>query len=185
MCIRDRPTSVAFGALLLLGLACGDSEDLRPQLESELPTTTTEPVVKYAEEGVPLIVLGGREYGTGSSRDWAAKGPSLLGVRAVIVESYERIHRSNLIGMGVLPLQFMDGDSADSLGLTGHETFEITGIAGDFEPRQTVQVSATTDDGSVTKFDAIMRIDTGVEWDYYRHGGVLQFVLRRMANDSQ
>lgn len=144
-----------------------------------------EAAMKYAEEGVPLIVLGGREYGTGSSRDWAAKGPSLLGVRAVIVESYERIHRSNLIGMGVLPLQFMDGDSADSLGLTGHETFEITGIAGDFKPRQTVQVSATTDDGSVTKFDAIMRIDTGVEWDYYRHGGVLQFVLRRMANDSQ
>ena len=87
--------------------------------------------------------------------------------------------------MGVLPLQFMDGDSADSLGLTGHETFEITGIAGDFEPRQMVEVSATADDGRVTKFDAIMRIDTGVEWDYYRHGGVLQFVLRRMADDSK
>ncbi len=143
-----------------------------------------EAATKYAEEGVPLVVLGGREYGTGSSRDWAAKGPSLLGVRAVIVESYERIHRSNLIGMGVLPLQFMDGDSADSLGLTGKETFEITGISGDFTPRQSVHVSATTDDGEVTEFDATMRIDTGVEWDYYRHGGVLQFVLRRMAGEA-
>ncbi|MBU81534.1 MAG: aconitate hydratase AcnA [Chloroflexi bacterium] len=139
---------------------------------------------RYAEEGVPLIVLGGREYGTGSSRDWAAKGPSLLGVRATIVESYERIHRSNLIGMGVLPLQFMDGDGADSLGLTGRETFEITGVEGNFEPRQTVHVTATADDGAVTEFDAIMRIDTGIEWDYYRHGGVLHFVLRRMAAEA-
>ncbi|MDP6823470.1 MAG: aconitate hydratase AcnA [Dehalococcoidia bacterium] len=140
--------------------------------------------MKYEEEGVPLVVLGGREYGTGSSRDWAAKGPALLGVRATIVESYERIHRSNLIGMGVLPLQFLDEDSADSLGLTGRETFEITGIAGDFEPRQTVHVTATTDSGEATEFDATMRIDTGVEWDYYRHGGVLNFVLRRMASEA-
>jgi len=139
---------------------------------------------RYAEEGVPLIVLGGREYGTGSSRDWAAKGPSLLGVRATIVESYERIHRSNLIGMGVLPLQFMDGDGADSLGLTGREKFEITGVKGNFEPRQTVHVTATAGDGAVTEFDAIMRIDTGIEWDYYRHGGVLHFVLRRMAAEA-
>jgi len=140
--------------------------------------------MKYEAEGVPLVVLGGREYGTGSSRDWAAKGPALLGVRATIVESYERIHRSNLIGMGVLPLQFQDGDSVSSLGLSGRETFEITGIAGDFEPRQTVHVTATTDDGEATRFDATMRIDTGVEWDYYRHGGVLNFVLRRMASEA-
>ncbi|MCH8816838.1 MAG: aconitate hydratase AcnA [Chloroflexi bacterium] len=143
-----------------------------------------EAAMLYAEEGVPLIVLGGREYGTGSSRDWAAKGPLLLGVRATIVESYERIHRSNLIGMGVLPLQFKPGDSADSLGLTGREKFDITGIDGDFQPRQMVHVTATTDDGAVTEFDAIMRIDTGVEWDYYRHGGVLHFVLRRMAREG-
>ena len=143
-----------------------------------------EAAMKYAEEGVPLIVLGGREYGTGSSRDWAAKGPSLLGVRATIVESYERIHRSNLIGMGIMPLQFKPGDSADSLGLTGRETFDMTGIEGDFQPRQAVHVTATTDDGAVTEFDTIMRIDTGVEWDYYRHGGVLHFVLRRMAEEA-
>jgi aconitate hydratase len=143
-----------------------------------------EAAMKYEDEGVPLIVLGGREYGTGSSRDWAAKGPALLGVRATIVESYERIHRSNLIGMGVLPLQFQDGDSADGLGLTGRETFAITGIEGQFTPRQTVHVSATTDSGDVTEFDATMRIDTGVEWDYYRHGGVLNFVLRRMAGEA-
>jgi aconitate hydratase len=143
-----------------------------------------EAATKYAEEGVPLIVLGGKEYGTGSSRDWAAKGPSLLGVRAVIVESYERIHRSNLIGMGVLPITFMPGDGADSLGLTGRETFAISGLDGEFEPRQTVHVSATTDDGKVTEFDAILRIDTGIEWDYYRHGGVLHYVLRRMAGEA-
>jgi aconitate hydratase len=105
-------------------------------------------------------------------------------VRAVIVESYERIHRSNLIGMGVLPITFMPGDGADSLGLTGRETFAISGLDGAFEPRQTVHVSATTDDGKVTKFDAILRIDTGIEWDYYRHGGVLHYVLRRMAGEA-
>ncbi|MDA1257983.1 MAG: aconitate hydratase AcnA [Chloroflexi bacterium] len=141
--------------------------------------------MRYADEGVPLIVLGGREYGTGSSRDWAAKGPALLGVRATIVESYERIHRSNLIGMGIMPLQFKPGDSADSLGLTGRETFDIVGIAGEFQPGQTVHVTATTDDGAVTEFDATARIDTSVEWDYYRHGGVLQFVLRRMAGEAR
>jgi aconitate hydratase len=134
--------------------------------------------VAYAEAGVPLLVLAGKEYGSGSSRDWAAKGTALLGVRAVIAESYERIHRSNLIGMGVLPLQYPDGQTAESLGLTGTETFTVSGIeaisAGD-TPR-TVNVS--TDSG--VSFDAVVRIDTPGEADYYRHGGILQFVLRKM-----
>ena len=141
--------------------------------------------MKYKADGVPSIVLGGKEYGTGSSRDWAGKGPSLLGVRAVIVESYERIHRSNLVGMGVLPLQFKEGDSIDSLGLTGHETFAITGIADKFASGHPaggeVTVTATADDGSTKEFQARVRIDTPEEANYYQHGGILTYVLRRLA----
>jgi aconitate hydratase len=137
----------------------------------------------YAEQGTPLVVLAGKEYGSGSSRDWAAKGTALLGVRAVIAESYERIHRSNLIGMGVLPLQYPDGESAASLGLDGVETFDITGITALSEgstPR-TVHVSAARDGGSPIEFDARVRIDTPGEADYYRNGGILQYVLRSLA----
>ncbi len=138
----------------------------------------------YAQEGVPLVVLGGREYGSGSSRDWAAKGTRLLGVRAVIAESFERIHRSNLVGMGVLPLQFPDGQSAASLGLTGHETFAIDGLAesmaGEGEPPKQVRVSAVRDGDAPIEFDARVRIDTPREADYFRHGGILQYVLRRL-----
>jgi aconitate hydratase len=130
----------------------------------------------YAADGVPLVVLAGTEYGSGSSRDWAAKGTALLGVRAVIAQSYERIHRSNLIGMGVLPLQFRDGDSVASLGLTGHETFEIAGLAGGGEIPREVMVRA--DEKS---FVATVRIDTPGEADYYRHGGILPYVLRSLA----
>lgn len=138
---------------------------------------------QYAGAGVPLVVLGGKEYGSGSSRDWAAKGTGLLGVKAVITESFERIHRSNLIGMGVLPLQFPEGENADSLGLTGEETFEITGITELNEGRtpRTVHVKATGHDGNAIEFDAIVRIDTPGEADYYRHGGILQYVLRNLA----
>ncbi|KOX10098.1 aconitate hydratase [Nocardiopsis sp. NRRL B-16309] len=132
----------------------------------------------YAEQGTPLVVLGGKEYGSGSSRDWAAKGTSLLGVRAVITESYERIHRSNLIGMGVLPLQFPQGQSADSLGLTGEETFSITGVTELNEGRVPNTVKVTTDTG--VEFDAVVRIDTPGEADYYRNGGILQYVLRQL-----
>ncbi|WP_184364806.1 aconitate hydratase AcnA [Nocardiopsis metallicus] len=132
----------------------------------------------YAEQGTPLVVLGGKEYGSGSSRDWAAKGTRLLGVRAVITESYERIHRSNLIGMGVIPLQFPAGQSADSLGLTGEETFSITGITELNEGRVPSTVKVTTDTG--VEFDAVVRIDTPGEADYYRNGGILQFVLRQL-----
>ena len=135
--------------------------------------------MKYKQEGVPLIVLAGREYGTGSSRDWAAKGTQLLGVRAVIAASYERIHRSNLVGMGVVPLEFADGTTWQSLGLTGEETFDIP-VDDHLEPRGVVQVTATAADGKVMQFPATVRIDTPVEMDYYRNGGILQTVLRKL-----
>jgi len=138
----------------------------------------------YAAQGIPLVVLGGKEYGSGSSRDWAAKGTALLGVRAVIAESFERIHRSNLIGMGVIPLQFPDGKSASSLGLDGTEVFDITGIEAinDGKTPKTVHVKATKHGSDPVEFDALVRIDTPGEADYYRNGGILQFVLRNMLN---
>jgi aconitate hydratase len=135
---------------------------------------------KYIEEGVPLMVIAGKEYGSGSSRDWAAKGPRLLGVRAVIAETYERIHRSNLVGMGVLPLQFVNNESAESLGLDGTESYTIDGIAEGLEPHVELTVVARSDDGNEKSFTVECRIDSEVELDYYRHGGVLQMVLRRM-----
>ncbi|UMP05041.1 aconitate hydratase AcnA [Amycolatopsis sp. EV170708-02-1] len=137
----------------------------------------------YAAQDIPLVVLGGKEYGSGSSRDWAAKGTRLLGVRAVITESFERIHRSNLIGMGVIPLQFPAGESASSLGLDGTETFDISGITklNDGETPRTVHVTATKTDGTKVEFDADVRIDTPGEADYYRNGGILQYVLRKMT----
>ncbi|MCF2706319.1 aconitate hydratase AcnA [Arcanobacterium haemolyticum] len=139
----------------------------------------------YQEAGIPLVVLGGKEYGSGSSRDWAAKGTSLLGVKAVIAESFERIHRSNLIGMGVLPLQFPENENADSLGLTGEETFSITGITALNEGKTpaTVEVVARRDNGETITFDAVVRIDTPGEADYFRNGGILQYVLRQLAKN--
>ena len=137
--------------------------------------------MRYEAERIPLIVLAGREYGTGSSRDWAAKGPGLLGIRAVIAESYERIHRSNLIGMGVLPLQFDAGQNAESLGLTGAETFDISGIAGDLEQGSRASVRAVSAEGVERSFEAVVRLDTEVEAEYYRNGGILQTVLRRLV----
>ena len=140
----------------------------------------------YAQENIPLVVLGGKEYGSGSSRDWAAKGTSLLGVRAVIAESFERIHRSNLIGMGVIPLQFPDGKSAKDLGLDGTEVFDITGIEAlnDGKTPKTVKVKAEKDGGDPIEFDAVVRIDTPGEADYYRNGGILQYVLRNMLKSG-
>ncbi|RYM92316.1 aconitate hydratase [Bifidobacterium animalis subsp. lactis] len=146
------------------------------------PTTIYEASRDYIDNGVPLVVLGGKEYGTGSSRDWAAKGTAMLGVKAVIVESFERIHRSNLIGMGVLPLQFPEGESAESLGLDGTETYSITGITklnNGITPKS-VHVEATHKDGSKTEFEAVVRIDTPGEADYYRNSGILQYVLRNL-----
>jgi aconitate hydratase len=148
------------------------------------PTGETMPIYDaamcYKHDGVPLIILAGKEYGTGSSRDWAAKGTLLLGVRTVIAESFERIHRSNLVGMGVLPLQFQDGENAASLGLTGSETFTITGVA-DIQPRQDIEVQVTKADGSTAHFTARCRIDTFNELEYFRSGGILHYVLRKLA----
>jgi aconitate hydratase len=141
--------------------------------------------VKYAERGVPLIILAGKEYGSGSSRDWAAKGPKLLGVRAVIAESFERIHRSNLVGMGILPLQFAPGENVESLGLTGEEVYDFPGLTALLKDRlangRTLRVKATTNDATVKEFDALVRIDTPQEIEYYEHGGILQYVLRQLA----
>jgi len=153
-------------------------------LEADAPQTSIyDASAAYQAAGVPLVVLAGKEYGSGSSRDWAAKGTALLGVKAVIAESYERIHRSNLIGMGVLPLQYPKGQNAESLGLSGRETFAITGVTELNEGRtpKTVQVVATREDGSSAEFDAVVRIDTPGEADYYRNGGILQFVLRSLV----
>ena len=136
--------------------------------------------MKFKADGVPSVVIAGKEYGTGSSRDWAAKGTKLLGVRAVIVESFERIHRSNLVGMGVLPLQFKQGDTRLSLGLTADDTFTITGVAS-LKPRQDVEVAVTRKDGSSFTFTALCRIDTANEIEYFNNGGILQYVLRKLA----
>jgi aconitate hydratase len=136
--------------------------------------------MQYQKEGVPLLVIAGKEYGSGSSRDWAAKGPRLLGVQAVIAESFERIHRSNLVGMGVLPLQFKEGDTPAGLGLTGFETFDIDGIAGGIRPGMLADVRVRNAAGQEKKFQAIVRIDTPYEIQYYQHGGILQYVLRQL-----
>jgi aconitate hydratase len=143
--------------------------------------TIYEAAERYKEEGTPTIVLAGKEYGTGSSRDWAAKGPFLQGVKAVVAESYERIHRSNLIGMGILPLQFKAGEDRNSLGLSGEEVYDIAGLGDELQPGQELEV--VVHDGSREKrFRVVCRIDTPVEIDYYRNGGILQAVLRRMAS---
>ncbi len=143
--------------------------------------------VQYAESGTPLIVIGGKEYGTGSSRDWAAKGPMLLGIKVVIAESIERIHRSNLIGIGILPLQFNAEENAAQLGLTGDETFDIIGLQeaimpsdGEFKAGQKITVRARRPDGVTHEFSTTLRIDTPQEALYYQHGGILQYVLRQL-----
>ena len=149
-----------------------------PEVET---TSIYQASMEYQTEGTPLLVLAGKEYGTGSSRDWAAKGTALLGVKAVLAESFERIHRSNLVGMGVLPLQFEAGQSAESLGLTGRETFDVMGIKDRLEPAGKLTVRVRRDDGSVTEFDADVRLDSRVEIEYYQNGGILHTVLRKMA----
>lgn len=140
--------------------------------------TVFDASMKYQDAGTPLVVIGGKEYGSGSSRDWAAKGTALLGVKAVITESYERIHRSNLVGMGVLPLQFQEGETQDTLGLTGEETYDISGISSNLTPGKLVEVTATKKDGAKIAFKALVRLDSGVDVEYYKHGGILNYVLR-------
>lgn len=147
--------------------------------------TIYDAAMRYQMENTPLVVLAGKEYGTGSSRDWAAKGTNLLGVKAVIAESFERIHRSNLVGMGVLPLQFADGNSWKSLGLTGEESFDILGLHDQIRPGERVKVRAVKQDGSTVEFDTILRLDSQVDIEYYRNGGILQTVLRQILNDKE
>jgi aconitate hydratase len=151
-------------------------------------TTIFEAAEQYRQEKVPVMILAGKEYGSGSSRDWAAKGPLLLGVRAVIVESFERIHRSNLVGMGILPLQFPAGKNPETLGLSGEESFEITGVKhliDNFKPGQHVKVKATGKNGAIVEFEALLRIDTPQEAQYYRHGGILQYVIRQLLQAKE
>jgi aconitate hydratase len=138
--------------------------------------------MRYVDDGMPLGILAGREYGSGSSRDWAAKGPLLLGVRFVIAESFERIHRSNLVGMGVLPLEYAEGDSAASLGLTGTETFSVRGLSAGIVPRQRATVEVTRRDGTSFAFPVTVRIDAPAEVEYYRNGGILHMVLRQLLS---
>ena len=153
-------------------------------VEAGEPMSIFEAGMRYQEEGTPLLVIAGKEYGSGSSRDWAAKGAFLLGIKAILTESYERIHRSNLVAMGVLPLQFKDGENAASLGLTGLEVYDIEGIGDDIRPQQEVTVRARdAATGAEKRFQAIVRINSQVEVTYYRNGGILQTVLRDMLND--
>ncbi|WP_130013984.1 aconitate hydratase AcnA [Serinicoccus sediminis] len=178
--IRGTFANIRLKNQLLDGVEGGFTRDFTNGGEQ---TTIYDAAQAYAEQGTPLVVLAGKEYGSGSSRDWAAKGTRLLGVKAVIAESYERIHRSNLIGMGVLPLQFPQGESAESLGLNGTETFDISGVTAlnDGSTPKTVEVTATKEGGEPVTFDAVVRIDTPGEADYYRGGGILQYVLRSLA----
>jgi len=165
-------------------LAPGTEGGWTVHLPDKTQMSIYDAAMQYQKEGVPLVVIAGKEYGTGSSRDWAAKGPRLLGIKAAIAESFERIHRSNLIGMGVLPLQFKPGESAKYLGITGFETFDIAGIAAGLKLKQELTVTAKRDDGKTIEFKVICRIDTPAELDYYRHGGILEYVLRQLLNEK-
>ncbi|MCI2266199.1 aconitate hydratase AcnA [Sediminivirga luteola] len=182
--IRGTFANIRLQNQLLDGVQGGFTRDFTQ--EGGPQTTIFDASQNYQQAGIPLVVLGGKEYGSGSSRDWAAKGTALLGVKAVITESFERIHRSNLIGMGVLPLQFPAGESAGSLGLDGTETFDISGISALNEGRtpKTVHVTATKESGEKVEFDAVVRIDTPGEADYYRNGGILQYVLRQLVSQQ-
>jgi aconitate hydratase len=164
-------------------LAPGTEGGVTVHLPDRKQMSIYDAAMQYQKEGVPLIVIAGKEYGTGSSRDWAAKGPRLLGIKAAIAESFERIHRSNLIGMGIVPLQFKPGENLKSLSLTGFETFDIIGISAGLKLRQELTVKATSDDGRVKQFKVICRIDTPGELDYYRHGGILEYVLRQLLQN--
>jgi aconitate hydratase len=162
---------------LMLGGEEGGNTLLQPEGEK---MSIFDAAQKYRERGVPLVIITGQDYGMGSSRDWAAKGTNLLGVRAVVAQSYERIHRSNLVGMGVLPLQFKEGESAQSIGLDGSETFDVLGLDNELKPQQNLILRITRRDGATSEVEVVCRIDTPIEIDYYRHGGILPFVLREI-----
>jgi aconitate hydratase len=175
-----------FGNIRIRNLLAGDKEG---NWTLHFPTGDTisiyDAAMRYKADGTPLLVLAGKEYGSGSSRDWAAKGPALLGVRAVIAQSYERIHRSNLVGMGVLPLQFLPDASPQTYQLTGEEVFAISGIQSGLHPKARLTVSAQRQDGKTVQFEAIARLDTPVELEYYRNGGIMPYVLRQLARTDR
>ena len=174
-----------FGNIRIRNLLLDDREGGHTiHIPSGEETSIYDAAMRYQEEGTPLVILAGREYGTGSSRDWAAKGTYLLGVKAVIAESYERIHRSNLVGMGVLPLQFEEGVTAENLGLSGKERYNILGISEGLHPGKKLDVAAQTDDGREIKFKVIARLDSGADVEYYQNGGILQTVLRNIALEA-
>jgi aconitate hydratase len=177
--MRGTFANIRLRNLLLPGTEGGNTLHLPDQEQLSI----YDAAMRYKAEGTPLIILAGKEYGTGSSRDWAAKGTMLLGVRAVLAESFERIHRSNLIGMGVLPLQYEAGASAQSLGLTGRERYEIQGL--EQGSSRTITVIATPDSGAPRRFTALVRIDTPKEREYFQHGGILQYVLRQLAANPE
>jgi aconitate hydratase len=162
-------------------LARGIEGGWTTRIPGEKPVTIYDAAMEYQKNDIPLVIIAGKEYGTGSSRDWAAKGTLLLGVRAVIAESFERIHRSNLVGMGVLPLEFVNGETRQTHGLTGFETYEIEGMSDDLKAHTIMAVRARAADGSVKTFKALSRIDTPEEMSYYRHGGILPYVLRQLV----
>ncbi len=179
MMIRGTFANIRLKNLLVPGIEGG----VTIHLPSGEQMTIFEAAQRYRREGTPLVVLAGKEYGSGSSRDWAAKGTLLLGIRAVIAESYERIHRSNLIGMGVLPLQFEEGEGVETLGLTGHEVFHIEGLNDSLQPGQEITVRVETGDGSTKTFTTNARVDSPVEISYYRNGGILHAVLRDLLRE--
>ncbi len=164
-------------------LAPGTEGGVTVHLPDKKQMSIYDAAMQYQKEGTPLMVIAGKEYGSGSSRDWAAKGPRLLGIRAALAESYERIHRSNLIGMGIVPLQFKPGENLKTYGLTGFETFDVNGINAGLRLRQELTVKAVSEDARATEFSVICRIDTPAELDYYRHGGILEYVLRQLLQN--
>jgi aconitate hydratase len=178
--VRGTFANVRLKNLLLPGTEGGDTVHFPDGARMSI----YDAAMRYRAEGVPLVVIAGKEYGSGSSRDWAAKGTLLLGVRATLAESYERIHRSNLVGMGVLPLEFRKGQSAASLGLAGQEVFDVSGLSDSIRPRAEVTVSAVGPGGARREFKAIARLDSPVEVNYYRNGGILPTVLRSLLKES-
>ena len=174
-----------FGNIRIRNLLLNDREGGQTvHIPSGEEMSIYEAAMRYQEEGTPLVILAGKEYGTGSSRDWAAKGTSLLGVRAVIAESYERIHRSNLVGMGVLPLQVEEGVNPEALGLSGKEKYNILGVSEGLHPGKHLEVVAQTQDGQHIEFKAIARLDSAADVEYYQNGGILQTVLRNIALET-
>jgi aconitate hydratase len=166
-------------------LAPGTEGGWTTRTPGEKAVTIYDAAMEYQKKSTPLVIIAGKEYGTGSSRDWAAKGTLLLGVRAVIAESFERIHRSNLVGMGVLPLEFVNGETRQTHALSGFETYDIEGMSADLKPRAPLTVRARAADGSEKRFQAVSRIDTPEEMSYYRHGGILPYVLRQLVGRKE